>query len=163
RPFPLDWRPKFFANPCESAPVSEDRRVPSKAPTAAPLVPVDAAVSSLELVRQLVAGRAELPIAAVQDESRLLSDLHLNSITVGQLVAEAARRMRLPPLVSLTDFANATVAGIARALEELARTGPANGSQPNHKMPPGVDSWIRVFTVTQIPKPLPAPDAGSLS
>jgi enediyne polyketide synthase len=43
----------------------------------------------IELIRRLVAERAELPASAVRDESRMLSDLHLNSITVGQLVSEA--------------------------------------------------------------------------
>ena len=35
RPFTLDWQPKFFANPCESAPVSEasERRAPARRET----------------------------------------------------------------------------------------------------------------------------------
>ena len=102
RPFALDWKPKFFANPCELAPVSErvgtPRAVESRLETEMrrncsstgrmPGAPI-------ELIRRLVAGRAELPAAAVRDESRMLSDLHLNSITVGQLVSEAAQATRL--------------------------------------------------------------------
>ncbi len=82
----------------------------------------------IELIRRLVAERAELPVSAVRDESRMLSDLHLNSITVGQLVSEAAKQLGLPRIAGLTDFANASVAEIARALEELKRTGGARAN-----------------------------------
>ena len=47
--------------------------------------------------RELVAERAELPARAVTADSRLLDDLHLNSITVGQIAVEAARGLGLPP------------------------------------------------------------------
>ena len=76
----------------------------------------------------------------------MLNDLHLNSITVGQLVSEAAKKLGLPRVVGLTDFANASVAGIARALEELQCTGGAAHKEP-HQLPPGVDPWMRAFTV----------------
>ena len=128
RPFNLDWKPKFFVNPCELAPISEssERLAPSRletkiTPRRAEAVPG----APIELIRQLVAARAELPASAVRDESRMLSDLHLNSITVGQLVSEAAQQLGLPRIVGLTDFANASVAETARALEELKRTGGA--------------------------------------
>src|SRR5262249_28947983 len=154
RPFDLDRRPRFFANPCELAPVPEageqggrgaggrngrvrewenERSAPElslshsptlplshSAPTGAPL-PQNAA--PLDVVRQLVAARVELPAETVEDGHHLLGDLHLNSISVGQLVSEAARQLGLPPPISPADYADATVAGLAQALEELARTG----------------------------------------
>lgn len=173
KPFTFPWKPKFFANPCEQAPlpgvtlparaepaagrdvrpslaqssgVNESAGADSPAgPTAGPTA--DRGPSILELVRRLVAARAELPVEAVLDESRLLGDLHLNSISVGQLVAEAAQQLGLAPLVNLNDFATATVEGVARALDELARTGVlSGGSQPEGPID-GVDSWVRPFAV----------------
>ena len=150
RPFALDWRPKFFANPCESAPVSEapERRAPSRLETeiAPPRAETVLGVP-IELIRKLVAERAELPASAVRDESRMLSDLHLNSITVGQLVSSAAKQLGLARIAGLTDFANASVAEIARALEELKRTGGAAQKADQREAPPGVDNWVRAFTV----------------
>ena len=150
RPFALDWKPKFFTNPCELAPVSEqsERRAPSR--LEAEIVPQRAEAApgaSIELIRRLVAERAELPVSAVRNKSRMLSDLHLNSITVGQLVSEAAKQLGLPRIVGLTDFANASVADIARALEELKRTGGATRRDDKRQPPPGVDNWVRTFTV----------------
>jgi enediyne polyketide synthase len=152
RPFNLDWKPKFFANPCEQAPVSEpsERRSPTQRDPELEPVPQRAGSETgapIELIRGLVAARAELPASAVRDESRMLSDLHLNSITVGQLVSEAAKQLGLPRIVGLTDFANASVAEIARALEELKRTGGAARKDDQHQPPSGVDNWVRTFTV----------------
>jgi len=150
RPFALDWKPKFFVNPCELAPVSEpsERRTPSRIESKIVPQRAEAAPGTpIELIRRLVSGRAELPASAVRDESRMLSDLHLNSITVGQLVSEAAEKLGLPRIVGLTDFANASVAEIARALEELKRTGGATRRDDQRQPPPGVDNWIRTFTV----------------
>jgi enediyne polyketide synthase len=153
RPFALDWKPKFFANPCERAPVSEasERPAPARRENenesqnggtvpGAPIQPYD-------LIRQLVADRAELPVAAIRDESRMLSDLHLNSITVGQLVSEAARRLGLARIVGLLDFANVSVAELAGAMEELKRTGAPMHADDKRRQPPGVDIWIHSFAV----------------
>jgi enediyne polyketide synthase len=118
-------------------------------------VPGQGVRAPLEILRALVAERAELPVAAVRDDSRLLSDLHLNSISVGQLVAEAARRLGARPPASPTDFAQATVAEIAAALALLAaaeREAPA--AIEEEAAPAGVDSWVRPFTVDLVARHL---------
>ncbi len=102
RPFDLDWRPRFFVNPCELAPADDgslkaSSYEPSEIHATDEVVVGSETHTPLEVVRRLVAERLELPITTVKDESRLLDDLHLNSITVAQLVAEAARRLDLPP------------------------------------------------------------------
>ncbi|HYN22435.1 MAG TPA: type I polyketide synthase, partial [Thermoanaerobaculia bacterium] len=119
RPFDPDRLPTFLANPCESAPV--DGGTPSSIlprfagedaiPQRGEAV---SANSALEVLRHLVAKKTELPPAAVQEDSRLLSDLHLNSISVGQLVAEASRQLGVQPPASPTDYARATVAEVAQ-------------------------------------------------
>lgn len=180
RPFDINRTPKFFVNPCELAPVvgkgdesaeviSEAARVVAVVPQAertvkqaviavpvtAPAVPAEAEGGSpLELVRRLVGERAELPAEAVRDESRMLSDLHLNSIVVGKLIADAARVLDLQAFIAPTEFADASVAEIAQALEDLAKTG--NSRDADGGLPPaGVDTWIRTFAVELVDKPLP--------
>ena len=158
RPFSLDWQPKFFVSPCELAPVTEGGSRREEAP---PEIPEQApggmgsTASPLDLIRQLVAERAELPAASVTGESRLLGDLHLNSISVGQVMAEAAKRLGLPPLIGLTDFATATVGRAAAALEELTRNRGAVIDE-SMRLPSGVDSWVRPFVFEWV-ETLPAP------
>jgi len=105
-------------------------------------------------VRRLVAERLELPIATVEDESRLLDDLHLNSISVAQLVAEAARHLSVPPPPAPTHYANATLSEIAKALEAAAHTqGPT--ADADEAQPSGVDEWVREFSVEFVERALP--------
>ena len=73
----------------------------------------------IETIRKLVADHAELAVSSVKDNDRLLSDLHLSSIAVGQIVASAAKSLDLPVPVSPTDYATASVAEVANALREL--------------------------------------------
>jgi enediyne polyketide synthase len=163
RPFDMDRPLKFLANPCESAPIVGGDLTP-RPPLPAVLPPFRGeGENSVEpgsegvrnLLRTLVAERAELPVELVSDESRLLSDLHLNSISVGQLVVEAARRLGLKPPASPTDYAQATVAEVAQALEDLARTAPAGEAEEPAGAPAGVDSWVRPFTVELVERKLP--------
>lgn len=170
RPFKFDYQPRFFMNPCELAPVSEDetqlavetrRHAAARNSIKDDAEPIAIAVEApasrtsetvLELVRRLVAERAELPVGAVRDDHRLLGDLHLNSITVSQLVVEAARHLGLAPPVAPTEYAHATVAELAVALAELAADGV--NCTPVERHPPGVEAWIRCFTVELVEQPL---------
>jgi enediyne polyketide synthase len=176
KPFNLDWRPKFFINPCELAPVPESL---ARSQVAQDNQHIDTVIeqepnqvtisnapftSALELVIQLVSERAELPASAVEADSRLLSDLHLNSITVGQLVAEAARQLHLPRPISPTDFADARVSEVAQAFEEQLALGAQSQGEPVDTLPAGIDSWVRAFRIELVeralPRPLPANSAG---
>ncbi len=175
RPFDLNWQAHFLVNPCELAPIPEgeipfDVSALSR-PTETTMKDLlieqpktsdhnnhdnnsgTAPQDTLALIRQLVADRLELPLTAISTEARLLSDLHLNSISVGQIVAGAARQLDLPAPVSPTEFADVTIVDVAETLQEIARNG---GSVINEgdKLPPGLDSWVRTFAVEWVQQPL---------
>ncbi|MFT4974556.1 MAG: enediyne polyketide synthase [Myxococcota bacterium] len=156
RPFSLDWVLDVLENPCERDRPSDTDALPEPlpvepAPTPAPAVAAD---SPLALVRALVARRVELPVESVGEKDRLLSDLHLNSIMVGEIASEAARLLGAPPLRSPTEYADAEVGALAEALAELVSTG---GERPDAAaVPPGVSDWVRPFVVSYAPEVLPA-------
>ena len=161
RPFDCDRPLRFLASPCEQAPLPtpEERRAPDEdSATRTPTARVEAAArvvthagaasgpeiparSALDVVRELVATQVELPISAVADHDRLLADLHLNSITVGQLAVETARRLGLPVPVDPLSFAGATVAEMARAIAQTKA-----GDAPRRAVE-GVGPWVRPFVV----------------
>ncbi|MEV4007748.1 SDR family NAD(P)-dependent oxidoreductase, partial [Actinomadura sp. NPDC049753] len=172
RPFDLWREPEFLANPCESAPAGDldhglgHAAAAAAAPApAAPAVPADAAAQTPPeadadvpaVVRGLIAEALELPPDVIGDGDRLLGDLHLNSLRVVQLAAEAAERTRravpaAPPL-----FAEATVAAFVQAIEELPA---AEGEAGSHGPPEGVREWHRVLVEFSRPVEL---DAGRAS
>jgi enediyne polyketide synthase len=147
RPFTLNWQPQFFINPCELAPQSLFD-IESEIAIPEPINPVTENLTPIETLRQLVAHKAELPISAIADNSRFLSDLHLNSLSVSQLVVEAARILKLTPPVAPTDYADATIVEVARALTEIS-TLPDIPSIPS-----GIDVWIRSFAISLKISPL---------
>jgi enediyne polyketide synthase len=167
RPLTLDGRPRFLINPCELAPAPDttDRMDNSGQaveehedcdPVLSPLASaVNAPDKPVDLLRQLIAARAEIPLAMVQPGDHLLGDLHLNSIAVSQLIAEAARSLDLAPPADPGDYANATVAEAALALEQLRGTCASHHAAPPARFPAGVDSWIRAFTVELQERPQP--------
>ncbi len=172
--FNLNWKPRFFINPCELAPLPDpltqiavSEPAPAKLLTRsddyviepvaaeAPVATTQEAPPILSLARQLVAHHAELPEAVIKDEHRLLGDLHLNSITVSQIVTEIARRAGLKRPFSPTNYAEATVAELAQAMEQLAKADEQADVEKENRPPTGIDSWVRAFTTEMVERPLP--------
>lgn len=166
RPFDLDWHPDFFTNPCELAPlpdqetslnivnpklkIKESHRVPGAVDEVAI---IDPDITPLDLIRRLVAQKTELPISTIQRSSRLLADLHLNSISVAELTVAACRELGLPAPAAPTEYSNATVAEIAESLTELKNAGLEIKDKPDG-LPPGVDAWVRSMTIEWNQQPL---------
>jgi enediyne polyketide synthase len=184
RPFDLNWQPRFFVNPCELAPrlqeaegQGEEGKGENEKLSLSPCsmshaiessthqekdFPVAFNKSPLELVCQLVAQRAELPVSVIADDHRLLGDLHLNSITVSQIVVEAARSLNLAPPIAPISYADATVAEVAQALEELLRLGGSQADSVTERLPSGVDAWVRTFTIELVERSLPRRQVANL-
>ena len=74
---------------------------------------------SLQILRRLAAERAELPLEAVRPDSHPLDELHLSSITVGQIMNQAARELGVAAPMVTSSFATSTLADLAAALDEL--------------------------------------------
>ncbi|MBI3839649.1 MAG: SDR family NAD(P)-dependent oxidoreductase [Planctomycetia bacterium] len=176
RAFNLERPPRFLANPCELAPTDETaitqrtagrpEEPPPSAAATAPLSELNGAAvrpSASDIVKRLVAKHAELPLAVVKEEDHLLRDLHLSSLAVGHLVAEAARELGLPAPASPTDYAQATVAEVAAALAQFAKTGAAAPVHARQEVLTGVDQWIRPFVVELVERELPPSQVSSPS
>ncbi|HEX2315708.1 MAG TPA: type I polyketide synthase [Thermomonospora sp.] len=161
RPLEIGGELTFFTSPCERVPAVA---LPAPATTtpAAPGVPDVSEVPeeeitgepSRETLRRLVAERAELPVEMVADDSRLLDDLHLSSITVGQIMNQAARALGVPIVQPPVNFATATLRELAEALDTLARQAPGQEPAP---VVAGARAWARPFTVDLDEVPLPVP------
>lgn len=149
RPFDLNWNPSFLANPCEEAPVSDiepgELLQASQAESEEPLYSRTA--STFALVQQLIAARAELPADIIGPDSKMLSDLHLNSLTVGHIFAEASRALGIAPSVSLLKYADASLDEIVQTLEDLRQQAPLANERAHSRVPEGLAEWVRCFEV----------------
>ncbi|MFF9090430.1 SDR family NAD(P)-dependent oxidoreductase [Streptomyces sp. NPDC014991] len=105
------------------------------------------------VVLRLVALATELDPEALTPDQRLLSDLHLSSLKVTQLVAEVAREAgREPPAAPLT-MADASLAEIVEVVRGLSA---ASSSDQLETLVPGVSPWIRCFSEEL--RPVAAPE-----
>lgn len=161
RPFNIEWKPVFLINNCELAPLSHGIPAHYQAeeeahePESATAVGGGEDASPIDTIRRLVAERAELPAEAINDGDRMLTDLHLNSIAVSQLVIEAARELQVDPPANPTNYADASVMEIAEALAELGQMDES-ARTPAPRIPDGVDSWVRSFSVVLFDEAAPA-------
>jgi enediyne polyketide synthase len=161
KPFRLDMRPTFIVSPTESrrprkvsgleAADRSDAAVADETPALhADETPQPAPQGTL---RELVAKHVELSMDLVQPTSKLLSDLHLSSITVARLLADAARAMGVPPLADPMSFANATIEEATAALEAL-RGVEVPADEP--RFAEGIENWVRAFRIDSVAVPAPS-------
>ena len=101
-----------------------------------------------------MAARAELPIRSVKDESRFLTDLHLNSITVSQLVVEMAGRLGCDPPKALRRSQTSRSPRSRRRWRTRPR-GREGQSRDVESSPQGVAPWFRVFAPILAERPRP--------
>ncbi|MEV4060344.1 type I polyketide synthase [Nonomuraea dietziae] len=137
------WRDfRFLESPCEQAPSSGP--LPAVASPAAVVAEIsaDPDLDPAVVVRDLVALALELPPEAISEDDRLLSDLHLNSLRVVQLAAQAAaacgRAVPIEPLV----LADVSLAELAEQVAALPPAGEEEGEGPNIA---GVAPWHRLL------------------
>nr|WP_042180124.1 type I polyketide synthase [Kibdelosporangium sp. MJ126-NF4]CEL14216.1 Malonyl CoA-acyl carrier protein transacylase [Kibdelosporangium sp. MJ126-NF4]CTQ88584.1 Malonyl CoA-acyl carrier protein transacylase (EC 2.3.1.39) [Kibdelosporangium sp. MJ126-NF4] len=132
------------------APAGAGGPAPAPAPAQAPAVASGAniAESSLDILRRLAAERAELPLEAVRPDSLPLDELHLSSITVGQIVTQASRDLGLPPPVTTSAFATSTLAELAAALVQASE---APQQELEERVVAGVAPWVRAFKMDMVP------------
>jgi enediyne polyketide synthase len=117
-------------------------------------VPPAETATELDLVLARVATTAELDATAIGPHTRLLADLHLNSLRVSQLATEVASELgRAVPEAPLA-LATATVGEFAAAIAALPA---AEKEEP--LAAPGVGPWVRVFCHNLVPRP--AANAGT--
>ena len=165
RPLALDKELRFFASPCESVPADSVIQVlPDcvEQPAAAGGEHHGsfgenngtAGQSSLEILRRLAAERAELPLDTVAPDSHPLDELHLSSITVGQIMNQAARELGVSAPMVMSNFATSTLADLADALDELLCTSLPTDAEAD--LPPaGIEPWVRAFSVELVAEPAP--------
>lgn len=137
------WRDlQFLESPCEQAPSSHSLPAVSSPSAVVAELSVDPDLNPAEVVRELVALALELPSDAISDNDRLLSDLHLNSLRVVQLAAQAAvacgRAVPIEPLV-LADVS------LAELAEQVAALPPAGADEGEGSNIAGVAPWHRLL------------------
>ncbi len=171
RPLPLNGDFTFLASPCEAAPdleigitefgvvgATEQAAIEGSTETAAG---DGDGPNTLDLLRTLAAERVELPLETVTAATHPLDDLHLSSITVGQIVNDVTRQLGLPTLEATTNFATVTLGELAQLIDELAESAEGGDGGGGVNEVAGVGQWVRPFSVDYVPARAPRVTVGT--
>jgi len=143
----------FAAEDFLSSPCGVPEHAPSSVPlvaTAAPRRPPQPTEDPVGLdqvtvmVRRALADQMGLAERDIKGDLRLMSNLHLNSLTVGRLVGDLATQLGIASVQRVTDLGAVTVDGLAAYLIEMRDLGGA--APPAVRRVEGVDNWVRCFT-----------------
>jgi len=161
RELPADGVFRFLSSPCEAAPAIDADLAAELAAERAQTAEAEATEdtdggSTLDLLRKLAAERVELPLETVTADTHPLDDLHLSSITVGQLVNDVTRALGRPPLEGMPNFATVCLGDLAEMIDELAQTAKPDDAGKGEA--PGIGPWVRPFSVEYLPAARPAAD-----
>lgn len=162
----VDPVPLLNATLSEIAAALEGAREPAAAIAQAPAS--HTATPYASLLRR-VAARSGFDPASLQPGLRMLDDLNLDSIKVGELVAQTAGEFGVAGQLDPAALANLTLGEIAGRIEALAaaKPGPATGtpgklvpSAPS--TPSDSESWVRDFGMEWVAQEAPAAAAERL-
>jgi len=153
RKFSLDWKPSFITNPCENfqqtIPVSRHNGVK----TTIPYDNIQVAKKSIKPekglmipFRKMIAKHLELPLEDILQEYKMLEDLHLNSLQVGQFIARFASEYGIKMTKAPTEYANASIIEIVEMLE----LGSSENNDLTIKDFPGIAPWIHLFEIKKV-------------
>ena len=146
RPFRLEDEASFLASPCglkEAKP-----RPPKSVPVtnASEALGTHAGRGAFDVLQTVICDLAGLPRTSVSRDSRMLADLHLNSIRARHAVATAARQLGIVSLpFNTSEIATGTLDDIALHLEQLRSAG-VSISPLAVDIPPGIEPWVRLLS-----------------
>jgi enediyne polyketide synthase len=157
--------PHFLSNRCAIAIDSSNLPdIVAKAPVAPPFasraadVPyaetrTSTADDLLDVVKRCTAIESGLAIDRLKDNDRLLSDLHLNSLSVNRIVARCCSHVGARPFPLASELSNATLAEVALCLDEHRACNERVAGRPERIN--GVREWIRPYQTQWRPTMLP--------
>ncbi|GAA2717320.1 MULTISPECIES: type I polyketide synthase [Streptomyces] len=121
------------------------------APTTGPH-PTPTPTPTTRTLRHLLATTLELAPDTIHDDDLLLTHLHINSLRIAQIAAEAAQALGRAAPTDTSALAGATVADLAAYLEALPAAAAAN----DDRTPDGAGGpWVRAYTHHLAPRPAP--------
>ncbi len=108
------------------------------------------------LLVNLIVQQTGYPLNSIELNSRMLDDLNLDSIKAGELVAAAASKCGVAGKIDPSTFANATIADVVVALEQVKTMNQVQVNQAaQNRQVEAPNSWVRNFTVEYIAQDAP--------
>lgn len=106
-----------------------------------------------KILIDIVVEQTKYPRESINSAARLLDDLNLDSIKSAELVAQTAKQLGIEGQIDPSNFANATIAEVVEALQELIQSSNHQQRSPLAASTNHVNSrnpWVRNFIVEYV-------------
>ncbi len=153
RPFIPIKNKKFITNPLEKLPKIPNRKEiqtekQEKSPPPTAQESPNREVNCDAIVLRIAAELTGFPPESIQLHHLMLDDLNLDSIKSAELVAQAAKETRVIGKIDASDFAAASLADVAKAIQ-------AAQDQSAVQLTPSEKNWARVFVMKEVETQVP--------
>jgi enediyne polyketide synthase len=128
----------FFVNSCEA-----NTQVAQTINTKTEKLENLSSMNTIDIVKSCIAKKTNLNNEDIKNDFNFLKDLHLNSISVGQIVSDCCSLLDIKISIPLSEFSNKTVEETAIFLDNITKSD----NDPKYKIIEGVDYWVRAFSV----------------
>lgn len=171
RPFVPAAKKFFIENPCESPfpdylltkGMKGFKTESEMFPKFTAISEADVEKSVQDILKELVEDRTGFPQNILFPDTHLINDLNLNSIKVGEIIAETADRTGIRDRIDPTALTNLTLEGISGTIQaiskEKASSGDGRGDIGKSPWRFRGDSWIRNFAVEYTEEKAPEIDS----
>lgn len=132
----------FFTNPCE---INIKQEKTNESFTIG--IKTSENSDALSIIKRCVAIKTELSIDSIKDTDNFLKDLHLNSINVGQIIAESCKLLNIEVATSLSEFSNKTIKECATFLETISNRPSDNNEIINSTNVEGIETWTQSYSI----------------
>lgn len=139
----IESKDTFFSNPCE---IDHEKDYSIKNNPDKIIIDDKKEKNPLSIIKQLISLKTELSTDSIRDTDNFLKDLHLNSINVGQIMAEACKILNIDVTIPLSEFSNKTLSESALLLEEIiSKSNNKNIYESNNIE--GVSTWVQSYNI----------------
>lgn len=133
----------FFSNPCEI-----DTQTAKNTTNEEKKINIENTNNkdALSIIKKCISIKTELSIDSIKNTDNFLKDLHLNSISVGQIIAESCKLLDITVSIPLSEFSNKTIEESAEFLQSLLKDSE-NYLDQKSKNIEGVSNWVQSYSI----------------
>jgi len=162
-----NWKLDVLVNPCEKIEYKESSikdilnhsntapTTVTKAPKSSKQIVENSDIGVLNYLKELISDKTEIPVDIINDEDRIMSQIHLNSLAITEIVSLVTKAFNKSHSVFSEVSILANADGTIKELSNLIYNGESNAIRKNNKENinlEGLINWTHVFKRKNIDK-----------
>jgi enediyne polyketide synthase len=140
----IEGKDTFFSNPCEMYDCvnfsNDNQEIFNK----------NSSNCTIDILKSCISEKTDLPESSIKDSDNFLKDLHLNSISVAQIISNCCEKLSIKLDIPLSEFSNQNIKDTAEFLENKKNTLITENLSDIE----GVKSWVKSYQLQLRDEPI---------